>query len=138
MTDTETRPHVLRSRIPWRRELRTECGLVVTDQLQAISQDEFAALLRRHGKQRTAFVTCMTCYSNVREGRAVRWEEDPLAVIAREINSYRRTMRGNPEQMRREFYALATLVEANPEQWEALLDGFEEVADLSARRRRRS
>lgn len=75
--------HVIRAPLPWRSEYLTECGRELSDVAAAITADQLAARIAEHGKQRTAFTVCITCWSTASSHRET-WETDPIAVLHRE------------------------------------------------------
>jgi hypothetical protein len=127
--------HVARPMPPWRRaeQMLTECGLNASDH-PTISRDEFIARRQRWGQQRVAMVMCMTCCGAF--DREAVWTQDPVAVVRRETYG-QRAFKDNPV-FREELWALAALVAAHREEFDALLDGSAEAARFAALRQARA
>lgn len=126
MTDKLPLEHVERTALPWRRESMTECGLPAAGH-PVISRDAWLAKVRSQGTQRAAFTTCMTCWSAAQ--RNATWEADPIRVVQRATEDYRRK-----DAFAAELRALALLVEAHREEFDETLAGLADVGDLAARR----
>ncbi len=130
--------HVIRSRPPWRRGPDiTECGKPVTGQ-PVISRDEFLAKVRRQGQQRSAMTTCMTCWHTARHHPS--WDENPVASLAREAQQFKWVLfEDSPQSVsfRDELLAIAALIEAHPDEFNALLTGLGDTVRLDERRRQR-
>ena len=65
MDDENRRTHVMRAPLPWRPAKLTECGLPAAEH-PTISVDDFVAKVKREGKQRASYSTCMTCWNGAR------------------------------------------------------------------------
>lgn len=116
--------HVLRPKLPWRPANGgiTECGYDASA-VKSLTREDFFVRLKEFGQQRTALLTCMTCSDTARRWRT--WEQDPREAMEREIiwergGVYRaRDDRG--ERLRDELFAIAALVEAHREEFDAFL-----------------
>lgn len=114
--------HILRPRLPWRSDdaAITECGYDAS-KVKALTREEFFTRQKELGRQRTAMITCMTCSDTA--GRWGTWEDDPRRALEREITwegGYRfREDRGT--RLRSELLAIAELVSAHREQFEAIM-----------------
>lgn len=133
----DTRPaealdHVIRPRLPWRTDDRTECGRE-PGTLPTITRDALAARFKTLGQQRTAFTVCMTCLSRARYSKP--WAVAPEAVLEREIQ---RRKQDDTERLRRELLAIELLITAHAEEFDELLAGLAGTASLSAHRRNRA
>jgi hypothetical protein len=136
---TEELEHVLRARPPWRHgEELTECGLGVTGR-QVISRDAFIAKVRSQGKSRSAMTTCMTCWQTA--SRHPSWDQNPVASLIREAQHFEwhpiMSMPAKSITFRDELLAIAALVAAHEDEFEALLVGLGETVRLDERRGRR-
>lgn len=123
--------HVMRDPLPWRDVALTECGLVPG--ANTLSRDQFAARINDLGQQRAAMVTCMTCFNTVRNWPT--WLQDPAKRLARDAY---RPSGPEYEQLNSELIAMAALVEAHRDEFDAMMAGLEETASFAdaARRRR--
>lgn len=126
--------HILRPRLPWRpvnTPAITECGYDAS-KVKTLTRAEFFQREKELGKQRTAMLTCMTCADTAR--RWGRWEDDPRLAMQREIEWERGSAyysRGREDRgclLRDELDAIATLIEAHREEFDAKL------AEVSQRR----
>ena len=135
--------HVIRAPLPWRSEHLTECGRVLSDVAAAITPAQLAARIAEHGKQRTAFTVCITCWSTASSHRET-WETDPIAVLHREtqragaalVNP--RTDRPERVKLTAEFRAIAALIAEHRDEFDQYIAGLAETASLDAVRRERS
>jgi hypothetical protein len=112
--------HVERPTLPWRTaQRRTECGLD-PEKHQTISRDELAAKAKRLGRERTYMTTCVTCLHTAQ--RHPSWDENPVACLAREIQTTagwgRR--RGEPT-FRYEVLAIAQLIDEHRDEFDELV-----------------
>lgn len=127
--------HIERPMVPWRRSERlTECGLTAENH-PTISREEFLKRVRDMGQERSAMVTCMTCWHTAR--RWPSWEEDPVQAVVREAHRWR--AQDDREVFRRELQAIAMLVEAHRDEFDAAVAGLEStvsLAELRAKKRR--
>jgi hypothetical protein len=125
--------HVLRPQPPWRTGHTTECGLRA-DSYPALTRDEFKAKVRRQGQQRAALTTCMTCLHTAQ--RWPTWDEDPVQAMGRETYGGRR----GDTRFRDELVAIAALIAAHRDEFDALLKDLDDIprlADARARSRAR-
>lgn len=125
--DPSALDHVRRADLPWRVADLTECGRRVTDVAQLITRDELAARLARHGRKRSAMLTCMTCFETA--GRYRAFAVDPVDALRREVNDYRQD-----ERLTAELRALAALVQAHREEFDGFVTGLGETVSLAAAR----
>jgi hypothetical protein len=129
--------HILRPRMPWRTAegAITECGFDAA-KVKTLSRDEFAQRLKECGQQRTAMLTCMTCSDTARRWKD--WDGDPRQALAREIaweageGYFRRTDRG--ERLKDELIAIAELVEAHREEFDAVVTNRQQRRDWLAKK----
>jgi len=116
--------HILRPHLPWRHGGNvTECGYNAA-KVKTLTRDEFFQREKDLGKQRTAMLTCMTCSETAR--RWGTWDDDPRLAIHRELEWERGSMygRGREDRGQRtkdELIAIAALIEAHPEEFEATI-----------------
>jgi len=129
--------HLRRMAPPWADQHRTVCGRPTTDVANLVTWDEAAALYRKHGQQRAAFLFCQTCIASHRHAadRPSRWDEDPAAVVTDYASRGRKGWQGD-EQTRAELLALADLVNAHPDEYAAHV-ARRLVPDALAQRRAR-
>lgn len=128
--------HVERPLLPWRAPARklSECGLPAGEGRVMLTRDEFAAKVRRQGKQRAALTTCITCWTTAL--RWPTWDENPVACMQRETHSASRhnfNAQGGAG-FRQELLALAELVTRHRAEFDGLVEGLADTTDLSARR----
>lgn len=128
--DDLPKEHVERPPLPWRAARITECGLPTAGH-PVITRDEFVVKVRRQGKQRAAFTTCMTCWDTAQ--RWPTWEQDPVRRICRE--TYGNGARGSYDRFRAELYAIEVLVAAHREEFDAALAGLADAPRLDEARR---
>jgi len=114
--------HIERPSLPWRREgSATECGLDAS-KTKTLTRSEFFERVKDYGKQRTAMLTCMTCSQTAE--RWGTWEDDPRMALQREIEWERggfwgRARDDRGQLLRDELLAIAVLIEAHREEFEA-------------------
>lgn len=123
--------HIVRAAsLPWRPadDRLTECGKSSAG-YPSITREEFDKKLRLQGQQRAAMSTCMTCWNTATRWKS--WAVDPVDAMSRECYG----MRGDRDQLRKELWALAELVDRHREEFDGFLHGLEQTADLAARRR---
>lgn len=117
--------HILRPQLPWRTDPGiTECGLNAA-KAPTLSRAQYAQRLKDLGRQRAAMVTCMTCADT--STRWGTWEDDPRKAIEREVQwetAWRHDKRG--ERLRDELIAIAALIEAHREEFDASLLAVEQ------------
>lgn len=125
--------HVERPPLPWRDEELTECGLTASNH-PTITREELLAKVRREGKQRSQITTCQTCWNTAQ--RHPTWADDPAGRLERELGS---SWGGDTRRPRanRELRAIELLIAAHRAEFDALLAGLDDVADLAARRKAR-
>jgi hypothetical protein len=119
--------HILRPQLPWRDGANaiTECGYDGT-KVKTITRDEFQQRLKDFGRQRTAMISCMTCSDTA--GRYGTWDDDPRRAIQREVEWECRWRNTNEHglRLRDELTAIATLIEAHRDEFDALVSGNEQ------------
>jgi len=124
--------HVLRPQLPWRQAAGiTECGFDAS-KVRTISREEYFARYKDLGQQRCALLTCMTCSTTAQ--RWGTWEDDPRKAMEREIQweAGWRTDRGT--RLRDELVAVAALVEAHREEFEAHINQTEQRREWLAKK----
>lgn len=121
--------HVLRVTVPWRTVSVGECGKTLSDDDAAITVDDLTQRIADHGEARAEFSLCPQCWSRARQ--ALRWETDPVGVLAREMQH------GNRELLCRELHAIAALIEQHHDEYAGRMAGLASAVDLTAHRRRR-
>ena len=125
--------HIRRPQIPWRNSRVTECGRAVAEFRPDVVLDraDALALVTKYGKQRAAFLLCMTCMTTCNQ--YPDWHEDPAGALAREFYSGRRD-----PALSDELRALEALVDAHREEFDGLLISLKQTTSLDAARRRRA
>ncbi len=125
--------HIIRPQLPWRSGPgMTECGYDAS-KVKALSRSEFNQRLKDCGQQRTAMMTCMTCSDTAR--RHGTWEDDPREAIHREVeweNKWHRKDRGC--QLQDELFAIARLIEAHRDEFDALVVATQRQRDWNAQK----
>jgi hypothetical protein len=139
--------HLQRMAPPWSSQRRTVCGRALDDVGLWVTWDEAAALARKHGRARFAFLMCEVCVSmsTYRAERASLWEEEPAQVVADwaaragSRGSVRSRRTADADRIRDELRALALLVAAHREEFDALVEaaGSDELRERRQERRRR-
>lgn len=127
--------HIERPRLPWRdpsAPVVTECGYDAT-KVKTLTRDEFFQREKDLGKQRTAMLTCMTCADTAR--RWGRWPDDPRLALQREIEWERggaywaRAREDRGQRLKDELLAIASLIEAHREEFDAHIAASEQRRD---------
>lgn len=123
--------HIQRPNLPWRTDAGlTECGYDAS-KVKTLTREEFFQREKEMGRQRTAILTCMTCSDTARRWKA--WADDPRQAMDREIaweygNGYRaREDRG--ERLKDELFAIADLIGAHREEFDAIIQSREQRRD---------
>ncbi|SIH23813.1 Uncharacterised protein [Mycobacteroides abscessus subsp. abscessus] len=134
--------HVIRAVLPWRTGELTECGRELADVAAAITIEQLIARIKEHGKQRTAFTVCITCWTTAHSHRHDTWELDPIGVMGREAERcgmYRVHVSQTPErdQLTAELRAIEALIAAHRDEFDQYIAGLGESIDLDAARRAR-
>jgi len=111
--------HILRPQLPWRTGPGiTECGYNA-EKVPTLTRAAYFERLKDLGQQRCAMMTCMTCAQTASRWGA--WSDDPRPAMQRELEwegvRYGRTDRG--ERLRDELLAIAALIEAHPDEFDA-------------------
>lgn len=154
--------HILRTALPWRAAAHlTECGKAAGDLAgRLVTRDEAAARIKRIGQARAAFTLCMTCAET--SDRRHRFDPvDAVAVVARETGALQhatpplpaspytdgpkwaeRRRRGDElwgerKRVNAELEAIAVLIAAHRDEYDAYLSGRAEAVSLDERRRQR-
>ena len=117
--------HIARSVLPWRdpADNDTECGKAVSEFAKVITWDEAVALIKKHGRQRAAFLLCMTCaetthrYGYDQPTGQVTFDGAPTERLSREFGKRR-------EQTDRELRAMGELVVRYRGEFDDLLSGL--------------
>lgn len=140
---SEPRDHVIRAVLPWRSGELTECGRELADVASAITIEQLIGRVKEHGKQRTAFTVCMTCWNTASSHRHDTWEVDPIGVIGREAERcgmFRVYVSQTPErdQLTAELRAIEALIVAHRDEFDQYIAGLAESVDLDAARRARN
>jgi hypothetical protein len=116
--------HILRPRLPWRRDdegAMTECGYDAT-KVKTLTRREYSYRLKDLGQQRTAMLTCMTCASTC--GRHGSWADDPRQAMQREIEwegAGRWSHQDRGQRLKDELLAIEALIEAHREEFDAAI-----------------
>jgi hypothetical protein len=133
--------HIERPSLPWRPERKTECGLDVTRHA-TWTRDEAVEIGKKLGRQRFSMHVCMTCMGTAE--RHATWEVDPASCLVRHASQMTLTRWGRSksatDEQRHfadELRAIAALIEAHRDEFDALILSYGEVVDLTARRRER-
>ena len=132
--------HIVRTSLPWREATKTICGKPITQYAPGLvlSLGEARALVRDLGKQRAAFVLCMTCASYT--DRWAEWESNPVARMEREVVGG--AFGSADPQIEAELRAIGLLVARHPDEFAELVRSFVDrevvtMADLRRQRARR-
>lgn len=122
--------HILRPTLPWRKAHEvpvTECGFNAA-KVTTLSREEYFRRVKDLGQQRAAMMTCMTCSQTA--GRWGTWEDDPRLAMSREIewergSMYYRARTDRGQLLRDELLAVAALIEAHRDEFEASVSEIE-------------
>ena len=85
--------------------------------------------MKRDGQQRLAYVTCMTCWNTTTQ-QAYEWADNPAGTLMRYLSS---ASQDDSRVIRRELRALARLVDAHRDEFDALVVGLTAVRDIGDR-----
>jgi hypothetical protein len=134
----ERRDHVARSMLPWRSDALTECGRATSDVANVITLDQLDARIRRDGTERAVLTVCMKCWQT--GTIAARWDSNAVGVIAREavragIGDREPSSRPEARRFRNELHAIAALVTAHRDEFDAFLAALESTVSMSDHRR---
>ena len=122
--------HIERPLPPWSHcDSKTQCGRARNDVAAIQSIAEFVAAVKRDGQQRLAYVTCMTCW-NASTYQAYEWDQEPSGTLRRYLSS---ASQDDGRVIRRELRALARLVDAHRDEFDALVVGLTAVRDIGDR-----
>lgn len=118
--------HIARPSLPWRcpeEGLITECGYNAAN-VKTLTRAEFFQREKELGQQRAAMLTCMTCSDTAK--RWGSWIDDPRMAVQREITwegggHYFRMRDDRGQQLKDELIAIASLIEAHREEFDAAL-----------------
>lgn len=135
----ETLEHVVRPPLPWRASDKTVCGRAVTDVEVVVTLAEMTAKVKREGKARAAYTSCMTCWDNSTRHQ-FGWAESPSTVLWDHAYQgvwmhYRAPTA--PTLLDRELWAIAALVAEHRDQFDALVAAMGETGGLAERREAR-
>lgn len=128
--------HILRPHLPWRCDSGaiTECGYDAS-KVKTLTREEYFARLKDMGQQRTALMTCMTC-SNTAQ-RWGSWEDDPRLALHREIEwegGWRHTGNKRGQRLKDELFAIAALIAAHREEFDAAIAATEQQREWLAKK----
>lgn len=127
--------HIERPRLPWRPSSEgsvTECGLDAS-KTRTVTRLEFLQREKDYGRQRNAILTCMTCCDTAR--RWGTWEDDPRKALDREIAWELRWRAERGEvRLKDELVAIAALIEAHREEFDAHMVATEQRRDWLKRK----
>lgn len=126
--------HITRDRLPWRPASadRTECGLQAAGR-DVVDLAEAAKLVQTVGKTRAREQLCITCFETAPNKED--WENNPAAVMARECGSEAgRYGRGEDRPMNNELRAIAALIAAHPDEFDALVADHQATVSLDGAR----
>lgn len=135
--------HILRPNVPWRADALTECGKEASEFASVITADEAVAFAKEHGRQRSAFVFCMTCMSTCERhsavgparGQATDWRRDPIEVMQRYLSGNRYWRDADMRtRIFAELHAIGALIEAHREEFDDYVQGATDATNLSVRR----
>lgn len=134
---TEPLKHIERPALPWQTERLTECGRNPDDFREGLvlERTEVKRLLAEHGKQRVAFLLCMTCLNRSNYSHD-SWEDNPASVMRRHCE---RTGWGSDPTLpiNVELRALALLVEAHREEFDQAIRDLQGAVPLAAARQKK-
>jgi hypothetical protein len=139
LTDTgkATITHVARRDLPWRKAGLTECGLDLEGHA-AISPAELEERVKKLGQQRTAMLTCMTCWqTSHRYHVPMGWEGPPiLSALEREIQWARRR-RPETTPFLRDLKAIEILIERHRPEFDELIEDQRKTVSVADERKAR-
>jgi hypothetical protein len=126
--------HIFRETPPWRvAKPLTECGREPASVKDVIHLDEAVARYKREGSTRAAYTMCMTCIGQARYRGTdwTSWERDPVQFVSRDCRG------PHADLARKELHALATLVSLHAEEFRAILEAGNDLADRRAQKQKR-
>lgn len=119
--------HLPRPVPPWEEAHNTLCGRDMADVAKMGTIAAFIATVRKHGQRRAAFDYCQSCASHTRTA-VMTWEKNPIEIMSDWVGRGIYTAAPDQERITANLYALAALVEAHPEEFEAHRDATKEGA----------
>lgn len=128
--------HIERPSLPWRQPGEgaiTECGFDAT-KVKTLARTEFFQREKELGQQRTAMLTCMTCSQTAK--RWGRWSDDPRLAMQREIEweGVRWSSEKRGQRLKDELFAIAALIEAHRDEFDAHLATTEQRREWLAKK----
>jgi hypothetical protein len=122
--------HILRPQLPWRTDgAITECGYNA-EKVSTLTRAAYFERKKDLGQRRCAMLTCMTCADTA--SRWTTWDDEPRQAMQRELEWERRgswNFRDNDSRgtrLRDELLAIASLIEAHRDEFEAHISGTEQ------------
>lgn len=126
--------HIARPVPPWSSLELTECGRARSEMAKVIPIDEARSLIAKHGKQRAAFLLCMTCTQRLTPA----WDVDPISTLQKHLTRVSWTRNAEDrEALVVELRAIAAFIEAHREEFDGFVAGMADTASLADRRRAR-
>lgn len=110
--------HLPRPVPPWEEVHNTLCGRGITDVAKMGTIAAFIATVKKYGQRRAAFDYCQNCVSHTRTA-VMTWEKNPIEIVSDWVGRGIYTAAPGQERITANLYALAALVEAHPEEFEA-------------------
>lgn len=129
--------HVKREGLPWREDWDelTECGRKTIDVAEVVTREEMVAKVKRQGKTRAALSSCMSCWNTM--GGYQPWSEDPASAMSRECRPVWGQANERDDRVRRELRAIAALIVAHRDEFDAMVEGLAAVPSLADARKAR-
>lgn len=110
--------HLPRPVPPWEEEHNTLCGRDINDVAKMGTVAAFVATVKKYGQRRAAFDYCQSCASHSRTA-VMTWEKNPIEIVSDWVGRGIYTAAPGQERITANLYALAALVEAHAEEFEA-------------------
>jgi hypothetical protein len=126
--------HLRRPVPPWEEVRHTHCGRLIADVAKMGTVEAFAALVKREGQRRAAYDYCLTCTERARYTPG-SWETNATEIALDWLGRTRYVSDGGRDRTTATLHALAALVDAHRDEFEAHRDATKSgIASLNAKR----
>lgn len=126
--------HLPRPVPPWEEIRHTHCGRLIVDVAKMGTSEAYTATVKKYGQRRAAFDYCVTCCQRASVSGA-SWETSAVEITSDWVGRGIFTANKAREDVRASLHALAALVEAHRDEFEAHRDATKSGAvSLSAKR----
>lgn len=129
--------HLPRPVPPWEEVRHTHCGRPIADVVKMGTAEAYLALAKRQGKRRAAYDYCQTCTDRLAYANG-SWEMNATAIMIDWLGRTRYSNDGTRFEVTASLHALAALVDAHRDEFEAHRDATKQgIVSLNQRRAER-